>query len=136
MNNIRTCVVKPKYSVGQHVSISKERMRFAKGANQKYSKEIFRVTNVIKRRTRPFYELQDLNETPIDGQFYQEVLVTVRNSKRQEYKTHKILRKRTRHGIRKVLVHWKVYPFTFDSWIPASVKNVHRQSSLLRDTVQ
>jgi hypothetical protein len=56
MNNIRTRVVMPKYSVGQDVRISKEKMRFAKGANQNYSKEIFRVTKVIKRRTRPLEE--------------------------------------------------------------------------------
>jgi hypothetical protein len=34
MNNIKTRVVKPKYSVGQYVRISKEKMRFAKGAEQ------------------------------------------------------------------------------------------------------
>ena len=125
MNNIKTRVVKPKYSVGQHVRISKEKMHFAKGAEQNYSTEIFRVTKVIKRRPRPVYELQDLNNTPIDGQFYQEELVPVRISKRKEYKIDKILRKRTRHGIREVLVHWKGYPTAFDSWIPASsVKNV------------
>jgi hypothetical protein len=81
--NIRTRVVKPKYSVGQHVRISKEKMHFAKGAEQNYSTEIFRVTKVIRRRPRPVYELQDTNNTPIDGQFYQEELVPVRISKRE-----------------------------------------------------
>jgi hypothetical protein len=125
LNNIKTRVVQPKYSVGQYVRISKEKMRFAKGGEQNYSMEIFRVTKVIRRRPRPVYELQDLNNTPIDGQFYQEELVSVRISKRKEYKIDKILRKRTRHGIREVLVHWKDYPTAFDSWIPASsVRNI------------
>jgi hypothetical protein len=125
--NIMTRVVKPKYSVGQHVRISKEKMRFAKGTEQDYSTEIFRVTKVIKRWPRPVYDLQDFNNTPIDGQYYQEELVPVRISKRKEYNIDKILPKRTRHGIREVLVHWKGYPTALDSWIPASsVKNVHR----------
>ena len=32
----------------------------------------FRLTNYIKRTRRPVYELEDLNKTPIDGQFYQD----------------------------------------------------------------
>jgi hypothetical protein len=47
-------------------------MQFAKGVEQNYSTEIFRTTKVIKRRPRPIVELQDLNNTPINGQFYQE----------------------------------------------------------------
>jgi hypothetical protein len=124
MNNIKTRVVKPKYNLGQHVWISKEKMRFAKGSEQNYITKIFLVTKVIKRWPRPVYKLQDLNNTPIDGQFYQEELVAVRVTKK-EYKIDKILRKRTRHGIREVLVHWKVYPTDIDSWIPtSSVKNI------------
>ena len=118
-------VIKAKFGVGQHVRISKEKMRFAKGAEQNYSTEIFQISKVIKRRPRPVYELHDLNNTPIDGQFYQEELVPVRISARTVYTIDKILRKRTKNGIREVLVHWRGYPKSFDSWIPASsVKSI------------
>jgi hypothetical protein len=60
MNNIRTRVVKPKYSVLQNVRISKEKMRFAKGAEQNYSTKLFRVAKAIKRLPRPVYELEDV----------------------------------------------------------------------------
>jgi hypothetical protein len=125
INNIKTRVVKPKYSVCQYVRVSMEKMRFAKGTEQNFRTDIFRVTKAIKRRPRPVYELQDLNDTLLDGQFYQEELVPVPVSRRNEYKIDKILRRRTRHCIREVLVHWKGYPIVFDSCIPtSSVKNI------------
>ena len=43
-------VAKVKFSVGQHVRSSKEKMKYAKGGEQTFSTEIFRVTKVIERR--------------------------------------------------------------------------------------
>jgi len=43
---------------------------FAKGAKHNFSTEIFRIAKVIERLQRTVYELEDLNGTPIDGQFY------------------------------------------------------------------
>ena len=56
----RTRVIKAKYSVGQHVRISKEKAKFAKSAEQNFSTEIFRIVKVITRSPRPVYELEDL----------------------------------------------------------------------------
>lgn len=50
------------------MSISKE-MMFAKAGEQNFSTEIIIIPKLIERRLRPFYEVQDLNETPIEGQF-------------------------------------------------------------------
>jgi hypothetical protein len=100
-------------------------MRFAKFAEQNYSTEIFRISEVIKRQPRPLYELLDLNDTSIVGQFYQEELSPGCISKQTVYKIDKILGRRTKHGIREVLVRWKEYQKRFNSWIPASsVKNI------------
>ena len=51
---------KLKFRVGQHVRISKEKMKFAKGGEQNYTTEIFKVRKVVHRTPRPVFELEDL----------------------------------------------------------------------------
>ena len=51
----RIRLAKVKFSVGQHVRICKEKMKFAKGGEQTFSTEIFRITKVIERKPRPVY---------------------------------------------------------------------------------
>ena len=58
-----------RYSVGQHVRISKEKAKFSKSADQNFSAEVFRIIKAIHRTPRPVYELEDLNRKVIDGQF-------------------------------------------------------------------
>ena len=45
-------VAKAEFHVGQHVRISKEKMKFAKSTDQNFSTEIFRMAKVIERRPR------------------------------------------------------------------------------------
>jgi len=113
-------IKKAKYSVGQHVRISKEKMRFAKSAEQNFSTEIFRIIKVIRRTPRPVYELEDLNKQLIHGQFYEEELTPVRITKQTQFQIDKIVRTRVRRGIKEHLVRWKGYSSDFDSWVKAS----------------
>jgi len=118
-------IAKPRFRVGQHVRISKEKMKFAKGGEQNYSTEVFRIIKVIRRTPRPVYELEDLNQKVIDGQFSNEELIPVRITKRTTLKTDKILATRVRRGIREHLVRWRGYGPDFDRWINASsLKNI------------
>ena len=97
----RVRTIRAKLKVGQHVCISKEK-KFKKGAEQNFSQEIFRIIKVIKRTPRPVYDLEDLNKTPIEGQFYQEELTPVRITKQTTYKIYKILDKMGRRGIKNI----------------------------------
>jgi hypothetical protein len=44
---------------------------------------------VIKRTPRTVHEQEDLSKTPIEGQFYQEELAPVLNTKQTTYKIDK-----------------------------------------------
>jgi len=46
-------IAQPRFRVGQHLRISKEKMKFAKGGEQNYSTEVFRIIKVIRRTPRP-----------------------------------------------------------------------------------
>jgi len=52
----RRCIrlAKVKFTVGQHVRFSKEEIKFAKGGEQNFSTEIYRISNVIERRPLPY----------------------------------------------------------------------------------
>ena len=105
--------------------ISKEKMKFAKGGEQNYTTEVFRIIKVIRRTFRPVYELEDLNQKVIDGQFFNEELTPVRITKRTMFKIDKTLATSVRRGIQEHLLRWKGYGPDFDSWInSASVKNI------------
>jgi len=124
-NRQRVRVATSKFRVGQHVRISKDKMKFAKAPEHNFSTEIFRIVKVIHGRTRAVYELEDLNGKPVDDQFYQEELTPVRITSRTTYIINKILYKRVRRGIREVLVRWQGYSQAFDMCVPAaSVKNI------------
>jgi esterase/lipase superfamily enzyme len=58
-----------KFKVNDHVRISKQKVLFAKGYEQTFSTEIFRVAKVIQRKPQPVYQLTDLQNRPIEGSF-------------------------------------------------------------------
>ena len=91
---------KLKFRVGQHVRISKEKVKFAKGGKQNYITEIFEIHKIVHRTPRPVFELEDLHGQEIEGQFYTEELVPVRITKQTTYKIDKILWQegQTRHS--------------------------------------
>ena len=70
------------FRVGLHLRISKKKMKFTKAAEVNFSTEIFRIVKLIHRRPRAVYEVEDLNGTLIDRQFYQEELTPVRINSR------------------------------------------------------
>ena len=64
-------------------------MTFAKGYEQTFSTEIFKVFKVLQRMSQPVYELSDMQDRPIEGQLYNYELVKVTVSPQTEFQERK-----------------------------------------------
>jgi len=58
-----------KFNVGELVGITKQKVAFAKGYEETFSTEIFRVVKVITRVPQPVYELSECNIVVSKGNF-------------------------------------------------------------------
>lgn len=100
----------PKYHVGDNVRIVKLKQKFDKGYEQGWSTEIFQVAEVFK--TVPVtYRLKDFNSEEIEGRFYEPELQKVKLP--DLFEIEKILDRKKG----KVLVKWKGYPSSMNSWV-------------------
>jgi len=106
--------------VGDLVRITKQKVASAKSYEQTFSTEIFVVVKFILRVPQPVYELSDLKDRGIEGQFYNYELVNVTVSPEIEFQIAKIVRTRNKNDIKQHLVKWKGYDETFNSWVNAS----------------
>jgi hypothetical protein len=109
-----------KFQLGDRLRITKENVMFARGYEQTFSTEIFRFVKVIQRIPQPVYELSDLQDRPIEGQFYNYDLVKVTILPESEFQIDKIVRSRNQGGIKQHLVKWKGYDEAFNSWVNVS----------------
>ena len=74
---------------------------------------------------QPVCELADLQDRPIEGEFYNYELVKVTVSPQTEFEIVKIVRTRNKNGIKQHFVKWRGYDETFNSWTNATdIKNI------------
>ena len=99
----------PKFKVGDHVRISKEKNIFAKGYTPNLSEDVF-VINKIKNTIPLTYAISDLNGEEITGSFYEKEL---QKTNQKEFRIEKILKRKGG----KLYVKWKGYNNYFNSWI-------------------
>ena len=74
-----------------------------------YSDEIFLVNSTHKMNPN-YYLLRDYLGEPIDGRFYQQELGKTRLDEDTTYRIEKIIRKRTKDGVKELYVKFKGYP--------------------------
>jgi hypothetical protein len=114
-------LVKYKFEIGDKVRIAEYKHVFKKGYLPNFTQEIFTITERLNRKP-PVYRIQDYNQEPISGIFYEQELVKViSEGSDQVYKIEKILRKRKgRNNKIECFVKWQGYPEKFNQWIPQS----------------
>ena len=101
--------IKPKFKVGDHVRISKQKKMFAKGYTQNWSEEVFAVSKI--RDTVPWtYLISNLKGEPITGSIYEKEL---RKTSQEKFRIEKLIKRKAD----KLYVKWKGYNNPFNSWI-------------------
>jgi hypothetical protein len=69
---------------------------------------------------QPVYEFSDMQDRPIEGQFYNYEVVKVTVLPKSEFQIDKRVRIRNQGGITQRLVKWKGYDEAFNSCVNAS----------------
>ena len=101
--------IKPKFSIGDKVRISKKKKTFEKRYTTRWTEEIFTIVEV--KRTSPVtYKIADLNEEEIKGTFYEPEL---QKTSQELFRIEKVIKR----GKKKSLVKWKGYSDDFNSWV-------------------
>ena len=96
--------IKPKFSVGDKLRISKKKKTFEKGYTTRWTEEIFTIVEV--KHTSPVtYKIADLNGEEITGTFYKPEL---QKTSQELFRIEKVIKR----GKNKYLVKWKVIPMT------------------------
>lgn len=103
-----------KFKVGDIVRISALKRTFEREYDERFTRELFIVTNRQLAQGMTVYRLKDYEGENIAGTFYEKELVKAYES--DSYKIEKVLRKRGKE----VFVKWLGWPSKYDSWIPAA----------------
>jgi len=106
---------KPKFGVGDHVRIDKDKLKFEKGYEYRFQEEIFEIYKVVPHPV-PVYLVKDAIGRKVEGKFYENELSLVRGLDQKENKIDQYIKERGN----KVLVRWLGYGPEFDSWINKS----------------
>ena len=104
-----------KFEIGDIVRILSTRAIFRKSYETRWSRELFRIKNRL-RKERQIYHIEDFNGEMIKGSFYAEELQKVRKDD-EVFIVEKVLGTRRRKGKQEYLVRWAGWPSSFDSWV-------------------
>ena len=115
-NKIDKNSVKFTLGVGDLVRISNLRRTFEREYDIRWTGELFKVSRRYFRGGKAIYKIEDFHADEIKGTFYSQELQKVIIEDDKIWKIDKILKRRTRKGIKEVLVHWMYWPKEFDSW--------------------
>ena len=103
---------KAKFGVGDKVRLNKKHRTFKKGYLPGWTEEVFTVTRVIKGSVNT-YKIRELDDTPLEGTFYEEDLQKVHMDEDGLFRVEKVLKRQKG----KALVKWKGWPDKYNSWV-------------------
>jgi hypothetical protein len=118
---------KTKFKLNDLVRIKKESGKFARGYEEQFTRETFRIHSIRKRMPVIMFILKSVDKDDIiKGGFYSNELQKVKEG--DIYKIEKVMRRRTRNGQKEIYVKWLDFDSTHNSWIKhTDVTKVYRK---------
>ncbi len=107
-----------EYEVGDAVRLSHTRYTFKREYNERWTREVFLITERKMKENIPCYKLKDFQNEAIAGTFYRQELQKAEKGEDVVYKIEKVITTRRRRGKREMLVKWLGWGQQFNSWIP------------------
>lgn len=109
-----------RFKIGDYVRLIHLRNPFSREYNERWTGEIFVISQRILRGGLPVYRVQDFDKDEIKGTFYQSELQKVDVKDDDLWKVEKVLKTRGKGRNKQYFVKWLHYPKKFNSWINAS----------------
>ena len=113
-----------KFKIDDYVRLAYTRYAFQRDYQQKWTTELFKISERNLKENQPIYTVVDMLNDPVIGTWYEWELLKA--DKDQEFwRVESILKTRTRKGKKEYLIKWEGYGDKFSSWVLASdVKDV------------
>lgn len=105
------------FTIDDNVRISHLRNVFSREYDQKWSGEVFKISDRFMRGGLPIYRLKEFNGDEIKGTFYPSELQKVSVADDKLWKVEKVLKQRKRGGKIEYFVRWLHWPKSYDSWV-------------------
>lgn len=106
-----------KFNVGEMVRLAYVKYPFQRDYQQKWTSEIFKISNRSIKQGVPVYNLTDLANDKVSGTFYQEELQLIKKDENALWIIEKVILKRKRNGDYEYLVKYEGWPDKFNSWV-------------------
>ena len=106
-----------KFDVGDLVRLSYKAYIFQRGYLQKWTTEIFRITDRKIKQSYKIYKIKDLLNELVHGSFYESELQKVDKKDSDLFIIEKIIKKRKRAGNIEFFVKFQGYPNRFNDWV-------------------
>ncbi len=106
-----------RFKVGDRVRLTHLRNVFSREYDERWTGEIFTISQKILRGGLPIYRVKDYDGDEIQGTFYQSELQKVEVREDDTWKVEAILKTRGRGPNKEHLVKWLHWPKKFNSWV-------------------